>query len=196
LLDSLLQEKMQRPMLSAYTLAMLALSASAASTSQQLEDELPMVQTAMEFLARASTTSEVLTLNLTNLLILLALKALIFGFGLFSSGGAAGLGGIGRSIEDNDVDSWMSPAEITGGMCFMMYTAGAEDKLDCIQRTGCEAPEKMKDYLVGGDLWYQMHKYFGSMVPFDEKYQRLYHKLAEGVEDGFENIQCSSKYSW
>merc|ERR1712223_890619 len=55
--------------------------------------EAPMIATAMEFMARASSTSEVLTLNLSNLLILLVLKALIFGFGLFSVGGA------GRSLD-------------------------------------------------------------------------------------------------
>jgi len=173
---------MKSVLLALTTMAMMAMT-----TAQ--EDEMPMIQTAMEFMARASTTSEVLTLNLTNLLILLVLKALIFGFGLFSAGGT------GRAL-DEDASTWITPAEITGGMCFMMFTAGAEDKMDCIQRTGCEAPEKMKEWLVGGDLWYQAHKYFRTMVPFEEKYQRLYHKLAEGIEDGLQNVDCSSKYSW
>ena len=55
-----------------------------------------MLVEAMDFMARASSTSEVLTLNLTNLLILLVLKALIFGFGLFSFGntGAAAATGL------------------------------------------------------------------------------------------------------
>ena len=141
---------MQR--LSVLSLVLLALSATLVSAA---DEDLPMVQTAMEFLARASTTSEVLTLNLTNLLILLALKVAIVAFGLFSTGGT------GRALDDNELGGWVSPAEITGGMCFMMYTAGAEDKMDCVQRTGCEAPEKMKDYLLGGDLWYQAHKYLG-----------------------------------
>ena len=66
--------------------------------------EAPMIATAMEFMARASSTSEVLTLNLTNLLILLVLKALIFGFGLFSVGGA------GRSLDGPSV----SQSELTG----------------------------------------------------------------------------------
>lgn len=166
------------------TVTVLAMLASAAAK----DEEMPMVQTAMEFLARASTTSEVLTLNLTNLLILLVLKALIFAFGLFS------VGGTGRALDEDA--SWITPAEITGGMCFMMYTAGAEDKMDCIQRTGCEAPKEMKEWLTGGDLWFQAHKYLNTMVPFDEKYQRLYHKLAAGIEDGVNNIDCSSKYSW
>merc|ERR1712156_420561 len=42
----------------------------------------PLVELTSELLARASSTSEVLTLNLTNLLILIVLKAIIFGFGL------------------------------------------------------------------------------------------------------------------
>merc|ERR1719422_2850137 len=65
-------------------------------------DEMPLVANAMEFLARASSTSEDLTLNLTNLLILLVLKALIFGFGLFS------VGGTGRSAEE----SVLTPAKM------------------------------------------------------------------------------------
>ena len=54
----------------------------------------PLVELTSELLARASSTSEVLTLNLTNLLILIVLKAIIFGFGLFSVGSSA------RSSED------------------------------------------------------------------------------------------------
>merc|ERR1719483_916195 len=92
----------------------------------------------MELLARASSTSEVLTLNLTNLLILLVLKALIFGFGLFS------VGGTGRSADSPMV----TQADLTGGMCFLMFTSGADEKLDCISRTACEDPYLASDYLT------------------------------------------------
>ena len=109
--------------------------------------EAPMIATAMEFMARASSTSEVLTLNLTNLLILLVLKALIFGFGLFSVGGA------GRSLDGPSV----SQSELTGGMCFLMYTSGDEAKFDCMQRTVCEDPYLASDYLTAAKMWYKMH---------------------------------------
>ena len=109
--------------------------------------EAPMIATAMEFMARASSTSEVLTLNLTNLLILLVLKALIFGFGLFSVGGA------GRSLDGPSV----SQSELTGGMCFLMYTSGDESKFDCVQRTVCEDPYLASDYLTAAKMWYKMH---------------------------------------
>jgi hypothetical protein len=120
------------------------------------EDASPVLHTAMEFLARASTTSEVLTLNLTNLLILLVLKALIFGFGLFT------VGGVGRSAENDVMGSAVTAADLTGGMCFLMYTSGAEDKLECIKRASCEDPYLSADYLTAAKMWYKMHKLLAS----------------------------------
>ena len=117
------------------------------------EDASPILQTAMELLARASSTSEVLTLNLTNLLILLVLKALIFGFGLFT------VGGVGRSAEDGLLGpSTLTSSDLTGGMCFLMYTSGAEEKLGCVKRAACEDPYVSYDYLMAAKLWYKMHK--------------------------------------
>jgi len=147
----------------------------------------PMISTAMEFLARASSTSEVLTLNLTNLLILLVLKALIFGFGLFS------VGGTGRSADSQLV----SQSDLTGGMCFLMYTSGAEEKFDCIQRTACEDPYLANDYLTAAKMWYKMHKMMGSIFPFDDKYKRVMHAVNEAKEVGLTATadECAS-YNW
>merc|ERR1711972_518606 len=111
--------------------------------------EAPMIATAMEFMARASSTSEVLTLNLTNLLILLVLKALIFGFGLFSVGGA------GRSLDGPSV------------------SRSDESKFDCVQRTVCEDPYLASDYLTAAKMWYKMHNMLKSIVPFSEKYSKI-----------------------
>ena len=119
--------------------------------SDKMEASMPMVANAMEMLARASSTSEVLTLNLTNLLILLVLKALIFGFGLFSVGGA------GRSMEGPVV----TEADLTGGMCFMMFASGASEKLSCVQRTACEDPYLANDYLTAAKMVYKAHKLLG-----------------------------------
>ena len=130
-----------------YSGAVLATVIAGASAEQ----EMPVVQEAMELLARASSTSEVLTLNLTNLLILLVLKALIFGFGLFS------VGGTGRSAEGVAV----TPADMTGGMCFMMFMSGAEEKLSCIERTACEDPYLATDYLTASKMIYKGYKIVG-----------------------------------
>merc|ERR1719251_700234 len=64
--------------------AMLALTAA---------ESAPLLETALEVVSRASTSSEVLSLNLTNLIILIALKVAIVVFGLVSGGGVTGRSG-------------------------------------------------------------------------------------------------------
>ena len=125
----------------------------AACLASAYAEENPMVATAFEFLARASSTSEVLTLNLTNLLILLALKALIFGFGLFSFGNSST--GYSRSADNPTA---LTQTDLTGGMCFMMYASGEIDKISCVQRSACEDPKTATDYLTAAKMWYKMHK--------------------------------------
>ena len=111
-----------------------------------------MVDLASELLARASSTSEVLTLNLTNLLILIVLKAIVFGFGLFS---------VGSSARSADETTAISQADVSGGMCFIMYTSGAEEKLTCIQRTACEDPKTASEYATAAKMVYKLHKMLG-----------------------------------
>merc|ERR1712001_56735 len=118
-----------------------------------------LVTTALEFLARASSTSEVLTLNLTNLLILLVLKALIFGFGLFSVGGTA------RSADDSPT---FTQTDLQGGMCFMMHMAGDESKLGCIQRQACAEPKVASQYATASKMMYKMFKLLN--IDIDNKY--------------------------
>lgn len=112
-----------------------------------------MMTETMELLARASSTSEVLTLNLTNLLILLVLKALIFGFGLFS------FGGTGRSADSQQ--GLISESDITGGSCFLMYTAGVDTKLSCIKRVACEDRPTAYSYKTAAKMAHRMSKYLG-----------------------------------
>ena len=113
----------------------------------------PLVDIAMEALARASSTSEVLTLNLTNLLILIVLKAIIFGFGLFSVGSS----NQARSSEETA----LTQSDMAGGMCFIMYTSGSEEKLTCLQRTACEDPKTASEYSTAAKMVYKLHKMLG-----------------------------------
>lgn len=143
-----------------------------------------LVSTAMEFLARASSTSEVLTLNLTNLLILIVLKALIFGFGLFS------VGGTGRSSDESTIQQ----SDLTGGMCFMMFTAGDEEKLSCVQRSACEDPKTATDYLTAAKMWYKIHKLM-KVVPFAPKYYNVMSAVQDATEHSLNGGECS-KFNW
>merc|ERR1719410_1934187 len=110
--------------------AMLALTAA---------ESAPLLETALEVVSRASTSSEVLSLNLTNLIIHIALKVAIVVFGLVSGGGVTGRSG--------EAPTSVSKADLTGGMCFLLYTGGDENKLSCVARAACESPVAADNYL-------------------------------------------------
>merc|ERR1719264_2290937 len=147
-------------------IAAIAGSAMIAATMAESLDA-PFLQTALEVVSRASSSSEVLSLNLTNLVILLALKVAIVAFGLFS-GGATGRSSIGSLTERAD----MSQNDMTGGMCFLLLTGGDDEKLSCVQRAACESPISAGNYLQAAKMWYKMHKII-KVVPFQEKYQNI-----------------------
>merc|ERR1711863_238806 len=143
----------------------------------------PLVELTSELLARASSTSEVLTLNLTNLLILIVLKALIFGFGLFSVGSSA------RSADETA----LTQSDLSGGMCFIMYTSGAEEKLSCIQRTACEDPKTASEYATAAKMVYKVHKMVG--INFSPKYEAVLNALEDAKSHSLQGGDCAV-YNW
>merc|ERR1712001_772372 len=143
-----------------------------------------LVTTALEFLARASSTSEVLTLNLTNLLILLVLKALIFGFGLFSVGGTA------RSADDSPS---FSETDLQGGMCFLMHMSGDESKLNCIKKTACNEPAVAAQYATASKMMYKVFKLLN--VDMDNKYIDVLTAVEEAKNEAHKGGNCA-KYNW
>jgi len=158
---------------------------AAAIASAYAEEESHLIPTALEMISRASSTSEVLTLNLTNLLILLVLKALIFGFGIFFVGGSTA-----RSAEETSI----TETDLTGGMCFLMYTSGLEDKLGCIQHAACNDVNSAKQYHSAGKMLYNVHKVLG-LESFPEKYERVLNALSEATEYSQQGGDCSA-YQW
>jgi len=145
----------------------------------------PLIPVAMEALARATSTSEVLTLNLTNLLILIVLKALIFGFGIVF----AGSGSTARSSDETGV----TETELTAGMCFMLYTSGDDSKLSCVQRAACEDSDMADQYQTAGKMWLKMHKIIG--LDFSEKYLNILNSVNDASEYSKMGGDCSV-YPW
>merc|ERR1712165_138777 len=154
------------------------------SKKDKMADSSELVTTALEFLARASSTSEVLTLNLTNLLILLVLKALIFGFGLFSVGGTA------RSADDSPS---FSETDLQGRMCFMMHMAGDESKLNCIKKTACAEPTVAAQYATASKMMYKVFKLLN--VDIDNKYIDVLSAVEEAKNEALKGGNCA-KYNW
>merc|ERR1712115_113761 len=176
---------------------MLSLSKSAVIGSAVLalamaeSIDAPFLQTALEVVSRASSSSEVLSLNLTNLVILLALKVAIVAFGLFS-GGATGRSSLGSLTEGADMS--LSQNDMTGGMCFLLLTGGDEEKLSCVQRAACESPVSAGNYLQAAKMWYKMHKII-KVVPFQEKYQNIMVSVNDAMEHANAGGVCD-KYEW
>lgn len=85
---------------------LLSLATVTCAVSRQDEANSHLFSEAFQLMGRATSTSEVLSLNLTNLIILLALKFVIFSIGLFSGGLGAGgpvtpTPGAGRSVDSS-----------------------------------------------------------------------------------------------
>merc|ERR1739842_230981 len=131
------------------------------------EDNVPLIKTAMEVLARATSSSQVLSFNLTGVIILIVLKIAVIAY---------------------------SPADLTGGMCFLLYTNGEEDKLNCLSRAVCESPEVGSQYLAAAKLWYKMHKIINA-VPYSEKYTKVVESLKTANSIGHQGGDCS-QFSW
>lgn len=177
--------------------AVIATAAAAPSPSSGSANGEQMLVEAMDFMARASSTSEVLTLNLTNLLILLVLKALIFGFGLFSfgnAGAAAGAASLNARSYDDEVAFGITEADVTGGLCFLNFMSGNEAKYDCIRRSACEDPKTGSDYLNAAKMWYKMHALIKA-IPFHDTYYSVVEGLEEAIEHAGSGGDCS-RYQW
>ena len=110
---------------------------------------------------------QVLSLNLTNLFILLVLKALLFGAGLFSFGflkQGGGASGYGRSSdEDNLIPDPRSNPLITEPeiLLLLSYLMGdANSDYDCLHRVACEEPKKAREYVTAAKLLIKGAKMF------------------------------------
>ncbi len=150
-------------LLSSLLLLSLASLCLTSDMSPQEEANSHLFSEAFQLMGRAASTSEVLSLNITNLLILLGLKFVIFAFGLFTGGGVGG--GNTASVRSMDSDSngafggLLSQSDMTGGMCFMMYAAGDPEKLSCLMRTACEDPELAMEYVTAARMWHKVHTF-------------------------------------
>lgn len=101
--------------------------------------------------ARITSTSEVLTLNLTNLIILLVVKAIIFGFGFLGTAGR-------RSSESSIEQITFTQADI---MMMMTYALGTTTKdYDCLYRTACEELETAEQYMTASKMLLKGAKMF------------------------------------
>merc|ERR1719474_2050732 len=68
-------------------------------------------------------------------------------------------------------------------MCFLLYTGGDNEKLDCVARAACESPVSADRFVQAGKMWYKMHSIIQA-VPFNHKYHHIMEKVNEATAHG------------
>lgn len=122
------------------------------------KDSMSMVAMAKAFLReqQSRTTSEVLTLNITNLIILIVVKAIIFGFGFL--GGGFGGGHQRSSSSATPIESLFGKADLMMMMSFAL--ASTSEDYNCLYRTACEEPETASQYTTASKMLLKGAKLF------------------------------------
>ncbi|XP_044728007.1 uncharacterized protein LOC123291697 [Chrysoperla carnea] len=154
---------------------------------------------AQDFLSRSGTNSQVVSLNLTNLFILVLLKALIYAAGTLGAGAFHGHGhghgysfGKGRNMEENTILPQISETEL---LLYMGYLTGEPGHYECLHQVMCKQPELAKSYYNAANLMYNTITTFDKeAVSQQSKYQQLLNTTKEAVEFGEHGGPCEMRY--
>ncbi|XP_060804013.1 uncharacterized protein LOC106140545 [Amyelois transitella] len=155
---------------------------------------------AKDFIARSTGSSQVgfdcvtqvLSLNLTNLVILIVLKALILAAGFFGAGAWKGGHHYGRSLDENKNASFITEDEL---LLYLGYLSGQQSKdYGCLYRLSCNRPEQAGMYSSGADLLLQGAKLFqGNSIEL-EPYEEVSKGIREAAEWGERGVNCEQRY--
>ncbi|XP_075233822.1 uncharacterized protein LOC142331678 [Lycorma delicatula] len=147
-----------------------------------------------QLLSRTGTNSQVLSLNLTNLIILLILKGLLFGAAFVGSGTWKG-----RSLENNINEnifqsdtSLISESEL---LLLISYLIGeTTDNYDCLKRVACNETKKATQYIVASKMFIGSAKLLKNIVPINKKYEELIGDLQHAINFGKSGGKCEERY--
>ncbi|KAJ2951757.1 hypothetical protein O0L34_g13924 [Tuta absoluta] len=147
---------------------------------------------AKDFIARSTGSSQVLSLNLTNLVILIVLKALILAAGFFGAGAWKGGHHYGRSLDDNKNATYITEDEI---MLYLSYLAGQQTKdYSCLYRLSCQRPQQAALYSSGAELLLQGVKLIqGNNIELDQ-YEEVSRGIREAASRGEGGDPCEKRY--
>ncbi|XP_022827185.1 uncharacterized protein LOC111356905 isoform X1 [Spodoptera litura] len=155
---------------------------------------------ARDFIARSTGSSQVgfdcasqvLSLNLTNLVILIVLKALILAAGFFGAGAWKGGHYYGRSLDDNKNVTYISEDEI---LLYLSYLAGQQKKdYGCLYLLSCQRPQQASMYSSGAELLLQGTRMLqGDSVDL-EPYAEIAMGIKQAAEWGEGGMNCETRY--
>ncbi|XP_037943526.1 uncharacterized protein LOC119676360 [Teleopsis dalmanni] len=153
------------------------------------------VQMAKELINRSAGNSQVLSLNLTNLLIIILLKILIFAAGMLGAGHWGGYGyGYGRSIDrSSDVYEYgLNEGEaylITG---FLAAQGAGID--DCLYAAACESPKVAYEYAKAAKALMEGIKKFENNSFSNPRYNDLLVLVEKAAHDGYRGVPCNTTF--
>ncbi|KAK7789569.1 hypothetical protein R5R35_011733 [Gryllus longicercus] len=171
-----------------------------------------LTQLARQLVSNYETNSQVLSLNLTNLLILLVLKALLFGAGMFSFGLLNHKGGVhatGRSADGGDGGAaptylpTLTESELLLALSFLAGDAaaskagagaGAGAAYACLHRVACEKPADARQYAGAANILLKGARMLHSVVPYNPKYEKIVGDLQKAVDFGANGGACAERF--
>ncbi|XP_049874965.1 uncharacterized protein LOC126373051 isoform X2 [Pectinophora gossypiella] len=148
---------------------------------------------AKDFIARSTGSSQVLSLNLTNLVILIVLKALILAAGFFGAGAWKGGHHYARSLDDNKNATYITEDEI---LLYLSYLSGQQSKdYGCLYRLSCQRPQQAALYSSGADLLLQGAKLMQSNSIELHEYEDIAKGIREAAAWGEDGQLCDKRYT-
>ncbi|XP_039757067.1 uncharacterized protein LOC120631514 [Pararge aegeria] len=142
---------------------------------------------AKDFIARSTGSSQVLSLNLTNLVILIVLKALILAAGFFGAGAWKGHH-YGRSLDDNKNVSYLTENEI---VLYLSYLAGQQSQdYGCLYKMSCQKPHQAALYASGAELLLQGTKLYQGNSNELKPYEDISNGIRDAASWGERGMPC------
>ncbi|XP_037828011.1 uncharacterized protein LOC119615986 [Lucilia sericata] len=146
-----------------------------------------VVQVAKELINRSAGNSQVLSLNLTNLFIILLLKVLIFSAGLLGAGhwsnyGYARSSDSGFTFFLNDDEAYL----ITG---FLAAQSGIDD---CLYAAACAAPNVAYEYAKAAKALVDSISKYNGFEFTNTRYIELIVLVEEAAYNGYRGIPCNT----
>ncbi|XP_060649522.1 uncharacterized protein LOC132786839 [Drosophila nasuta] len=155
-----------------------------------------VVQVAKELLHRSAGNSQVLSLNLTNLLIIVLLKVLIFSAGLLGAGHWSSYGhGYARSAARLNGSYGLG---LTSGddyliMGFLAAQGAGQD--DCLFAAACACPNAAYEYAKAGRALLGAIEMFEGAPVEKPRYTDLILLMERAAYDGFRGASCNTTQS-
>ncbi|XP_071056607.1 uncharacterized protein [Onthophagus taurus] len=126
--------------------------------------------------------SQVVSLNLTNLLVLVLLKALIFAAG--SLGAGHWRGGFSRSNDGEE--SFMGEDEI---LLYLSYLTGEPGENECLRFVACSEPQQARRYITAGETLLKLSKMF--VTEENHVYKMSLNELRQAAGYGISGGDCN-----